>query len=99
MTVRFLSPAEAELAEAITYYESQRQGLGAEFAREVEATIQRIAQFPHAWGAVTQNARSCLTDRFPYHVVYQLRGETIHVVAVVHARCSPRSWQERLRDE
>lgn len=99
MTVRFLPPAEAELAEAIAYYDSQRQGLGAEFARAVQTAIERIAKFPHAWTAVSHNARSCLTDRFPYHVVYQLSGVTIYVVAVVHAHRRPRSWQERRREE
>ena len=99
MTVRFLPPAEAELAEGIAYYESQRPGLGAEFAREVQGAIRRIAQFPQAWAAVTQNARSCLTDRFPYHVVYRPRSDIIYVVAVVHAHRRPRTWHDRLREQ
>jgi len=28
MVVKFLEPAEAELAEAVAYYDSQQQGLG-----------------------------------------------------------------------
>jgi hypothetical protein len=39
MNIRFLEPAAAELYEAIVYYNIQRNGLGLEFAKEVEDTI------------------------------------------------------------
>jgi hypothetical protein len=42
MVVRFLAPAQAELAEAVAYYDSQESGLGSQFAEEVKRTIERI---------------------------------------------------------
>lgn len=42
MNIEFLQPAAAELYEAIVFYNIQRQGLGLEFAKEVEDTIERI---------------------------------------------------------
>ena len=35
MDVVFLVPAQAEFAEAVMYYNAQRNGLGEEFAEEV----------------------------------------------------------------
>jgi hypothetical protein len=48
MNIRFLEPAAAELYEAIVYYNIQRNGLGLEFAKEVQDTIERIKQNPEA---------------------------------------------------
>lgn len=42
MKVEFLEPAESELIEAVSYYNSEGEGLGYEFAAEVNRTIVRI---------------------------------------------------------
>lgn len=49
MKISFLSPAETEYDESYHYYESQQQGLGEQFATEVEKTINRIKLLPNAW--------------------------------------------------
>lgn len=49
MTYSFHPEAELELNAAVDYYEECRTGLGAEFAYEVQKTIQRILCFPHTW--------------------------------------------------
>jgi toxin ParE1/3/4 len=43
--------AEAELSEALDYYERQRAGLGGEFRREFEAALQRVRENPQAYAA------------------------------------------------
>ena len=48
MHITFLAPAEAELLNAVAYYNSQSEGLGYEFASEVKRTIERIVQYPEA---------------------------------------------------
>ena len=44
MNITFLAPAEAELLDAVAYYNSQSEGPGYEFAAEVRRTIERIVQ-------------------------------------------------------
>jgi len=99
MNIRFLEPAAAELYEAIVYYNIQRNGLGLEFAKEVEDTIERIKQNPEAWTTIStsKQARRCLTNRFPYGIIYQIRKSTILIVAVMHLKRRPQTWQSRLR--
>jgi plasmid stabilization system protein ParE len=46
MSIIFLDPARDELEEATQYYEQQREGLGEEFAQEVESTLERIQSHP-----------------------------------------------------
>ena len=48
MQVKFLSPARAEFREAVVFYNSQKAGLGSEFAEEVKKAIARIMQYPEA---------------------------------------------------
>jgi len=99
MNIEFLEPATAELYEAIVYYNIQRQGLGLEFAKKVQDTIERIKQNPEAWTTIStsQQARRCLTNRFPYGIIYQIRDNTILIVAVMHLKRRPQTWQSRLR--
>jgi len=44
MEIDFLPPAKGELTEAISYYNSQGEGLGYEFAAEVKRTLERIVR-------------------------------------------------------
>lgn len=96
MKVDFLQPAQAELLAAITYYNLQSEGLGYEFAAEVKRTLGRIIQYPAAWSALSARTRRCRTNRFPYGIIYQVRGETILIVAVMHLHKHPDSWKSRL---
>jgi len=96
MRVDFLDPAEAELLDAIAYYNEQSEGLGYEFAAEVKRTLSRIVQFPDAWPKLSERTRRCRTNRFPYGLVYQVCGNTLLIVAVMHLRRHPDTWRSRL---
>jgi plasmid stabilization system protein ParE len=97
MVVEFLAPAQEELEEAAAYYDSQRPGLGAQFLEEVKHTIERIQQYPQAWSHISKRTRRCLTNRFPYGVIYQLKGDVLLIVAVMHLHRDPKTWKSRLR--
>jgi plasmid stabilization system protein ParE len=96
MNVVFLDAAREELEEATAYYERQREGLGEEFAHEVEQAVERIRQFPEAWSRLTDAVWRCKANRFPYGVVYTIRDEDILLVAVMHMRRKPGYWADRL---
>ena len=49
MTYSFHPNAEIELNASVDYYQECKDGLGAEFAYEVQKTIQRVLEFPTAW--------------------------------------------------
>jgi ParE toxin of type II toxin-antitoxin system, parDE len=96
MNVEFLAPARVEFAEAVRYYESQRTGLGDEFTAEVQRTIERIMQYPEAWSSLSRRTPRCPTKRFPYGIIYQARGDTLLIIAVMHLHHGPLSWRSRL---
>lgn len=96
MNIRILSCAEQELADAVDHYNEQCPGLGFEFAAEVKNTLSRIVSFPNAWPLFSQRARRCMTNRFPYGVLYQIRTNHILIMAIMHLKRDPGRWQERL---
>ena len=75
MKVEFLDPAETEFVNAIMYYNGESEGLGYEFAAEVNRTIGRMVEFPNAWASLSKRTRRCRTSRFPYGIVCQLLGD------------------------
>ena len=96
MKQEILAAAEADLVDAVAYYNDQSEGLGYEFAAEIRQTLARIVRFPDAWHPLSQRTRRCRTKRFPYGVVYQVRGDLVLVVAIMHLRRHPDSWRQRL---
>lgn len=97
MTFDFHPDARAEFIDAVAYYESSSDGVGLRFAREVYATINRLIAGPEAWPRITENTRRCLTRRFPYAVVYEVREKDVLIVAIAHFSREPFYWSDRTR--
>jgi plasmid stabilization system protein ParE len=93
----FLESAQIELEEGVTYFNEQQAGLGYEFVQEVAAAIDRILKYPEAWTQLSKRTRRCRTKRFPYGVVYQIRGDRILVVAIMHLHRKPLYWRGRVK--
>ena len=96
MKFYFHPDADAEFDKAVEYYEECRPGLGLAFAEEVYATISRITKYPHAWSQMSKNTRRCLTDRFPYGIIYQVKADLLRIIAVANLNRRPGYWKERL---
>ena len=96
MKVRFASPAEQELREAVEFYESARAGLGAGFLAEVEAVTQLIESHPLAWTPMSARTRRCRLHRFPFGLFYQVRPDEILIVSVMDLRRDPKRWEQYL---
>lgn len=95
MRYSFHPLAKAELYEAIDYYEECQSGLGLDFAKEIFSSIQRIVQFPRAWSRLSKNTRRCLTNRFPYGVIYQIQENETLIIAIMQLNRKPTYWKSR----
>ncbi len=87
--------AEAEFDASVDYYEECEPGLGLEFAEEVFGAIARILEFPNAWPPFTEHKRRCLLNRFPYALVYDIRGDRVRILAVANFARHPGYWKNR----
>lgn len=86
--------AEADLSEAYQWYEKQVHGLGSDFLLCVAAVIASIERNPYLYPVVHKGViRRALTRRFPYGVFFVEGDRNISVIAVAHAKRSPRVWR------
>jgi plasmid stabilization system protein ParE len=95
MTLQFHPDARREYLEAAAFYESRREGLGAAFTLEVEATIQRLLEAPERWPRLEHDIRVCRTHTFPYGVLYSIENDAILIVGVMHVHREPGYWRPR----
>jgi hypothetical protein len=61
---------EAEMADALDWYEDRVSGLGSEFLLCVDAVFSSILRSPHQYPRVHKIVRRALTRRFPYEVFF-----------------------------
>jgi plasmid stabilization system protein ParE len=102
MNVRYLSAASDDVVETTARIEL-RSGLGDDFRTEVRRAVAAIGGNPQLYprtedGPDEPENREYFIARFQYRVIYALwKGEAV-IVAVVHARRRPGSWQTRLTE-
>jgi len=104
MDLPFDDEAVVELEAAAVWYERERDGYGERFVDEVEARVQRAAQFPGSGPRVLIaglgsefDVRRFPLNRFPYEVITAMVGEQRAVIAIAHMKRRPGYWRERLQ--
>ena len=95
MTFSFHPEADTELFEAINYYEECEAGLGRDFSLEVYSAIKNILDYTGAWPVLEDDIRRCLTNRFPFGILYTIEEDHIFILAVMHLHRSPDYWKHR----
>jgi plasmid stabilization system protein ParE len=99
--VRFHPLAEADLAEAWSWYEERQPGLGDQLVRAVRTALDMAARWPSSGTPVIEDhdgevvERRITTSGFPYAVRYRTIDEAIVVMAVYHQRRRPDFGAER----
>lgn len=97
MTYSILAEAREEFKDTFIYYEEKQPGLGSEFSDEFYTALNRILSSPEAWTEIRPGIRRCLTQRFPYSLLYHFNEEEqkIIVVAVMNTYQKPGYWESR----
>ena len=90
-TLVFHQEALDEIQDAHDWYEQQRKGLGLEFMDAIDEVVQRILIKPKSFPKAFNQRRKALPARFPYLVVFELYGDVVLVVAVMHASRNPQA--------
>ena len=99
MKSRFHEAADAELTEAIVYYDGKAAGLGDRFLTEVKNATRRIEQYPEIAPVIDQGVRAKLLPSFPYSLMYVVDVNELFIVAVAHQSRRPGYWADRLAIE
>ena len=88
--------AAADIEDTYEWYESRQPGLGEQFLAALRSVQERLLDHPESFPVLYRDTRRALIQqRFPYGLFYRIYGDTIVVVACMHAKRDPRRWQRR----
>jgi len=87
--------AVAEASAARFWYAERSADVATAFADALDHAMAMIADLPKTWAPHTHGTRRYLIAKFPYAVVYRVRGKAVEVVAIAHQRRRPGYWSER----
>src|SRR6266568_4112296 len=94
--VRFHPAAAQEAESAYDWYAARNPAVAHGFVEELRHAVAAVAENPRAWLRYGDRARRYVFPRFPFSLVYVLRGDDVDVIAVAHGRRRPGYWQSRL---
>lgn len=98
MNLEIRQEAVEEASSAALYYESKAFGLGLQFLTALKEGYGRILSSLRAWTIVEHGQpplHRCLLRRFPYGLIYMLKGDKTVVMAVMHLSRKPEYWKDR----
>lgn len=84
--------AECDIQEAFLWYADRSRLIADAFRSEVFAAIDLLGISPLGRAADTLGNRRRVLHRFPYSVVYEVRENTVTILAVAHHRRLPDYW-------
>jgi len=97
MRVKFHPEAREDLREGRAFYRHRSPLAAVAFAKEVDTAISRIVEAPLRYSESDYGTRSFTFPwRFPYTLVYTMRGSRIIIVAVAHHSKEPGYWRHRV---
>jgi toxin ParE2 len=96
MNIVILPEAEAELQDAVEYYDGIGAGLSDRLIEAYFHALDRVENFPEAHQKGRLRTRKCKLQDFPYTLVYRVRGQPITIFAVAHQSRRPGYWRSRL---
>jgi plasmid stabilization system protein ParE len=96
MTPSVSPEADRELSESSIFYAREANAeVGLAFILEYERVLALLCTNPQL-GALWRNGRRRFSLRkFPYSIIYYIRGDELRVVALAHHRRRPRLWAGR----
>lgn len=92
----FHSQAQAELADAMKWYEDRTAGLGFDLLGEVEKSARDLQQNPGQFRLHGRSGmRKILINRFPYTLFFLELPDVIWIAAIAHQKRRPGYWRTR----
>lgn len=93
-SVRLLRRAEADLEQAVAWYEARSPQGARRFEGAVTAALERLAAMPEMYALVDERHRLCPVRKSQYLIVYRYEpgADEVVVLAVAHAKQDPPAW-------
>ena len=81
---------QADVSAVLAYYdEVGGSGLGDAFFAEFMAYVALVCEHPTRFHPVEGDLRRVNLDRFPYHFLFRIHGDTVRILVVRHHHRGP----------
>ena len=90
LKIVFRAKARKDVANAVTWYEARRSGLGEQFLLEMQRCLGSIAMNPARFPSIHPSFRQAPMRRFPYVVVYRPLKNEVVIMRVFHTKQDPK---------
>jgi plasmid stabilization system protein ParE len=101
MSFRVIHDSEAalEFREAVTWYESQTEGLGVRFILDVDKAIAAISAQPFRFSEAGRKSRRARVLGRPYTIFFAVNKmhSEVKVIAIWHGARNPTELRRRLK--
>ena len=97
INIRFLTVAEMEIDEAVSWYQEQSEDESLALLNEIDHAIRIVRTYPLIAAEIEPEIHSFCLRRFPYSLIYGVDDATLVVIALAHHRREPRYWADRVR--
>jgi plasmid stabilization system protein ParE len=84
--VRFHPAAAQEVEYTYEWYAARDVSTAHGFREELRQAVDVVAARPQTWPRYGRRARRYVFPRYPFTLVYIVRGDVVEVVAVAHGR-------------
>lgn len=89
--------AEEDIAEAFSWYEARRRGLGHDFLLQVDAAFRFLGRDPLVFPEQYKGVRRHLLKRFPYKILYRAKNKKVIILAVIYGGRDPNWIKKRIK--
>jgi plasmid stabilization system protein ParE len=96
MKIRFLTIAEIEVDEAVSWYQKQSEDQDLKFLKELVRAIRVIRNYPLIAAEIEPDIRMFFLNRFPYSLIYGIEADGIVIIALAHQSREPGYWVDRV---
>ncbi|SMP88329.1 hypothetical protein SAMN06313486_10733 [Epsilonproteobacteria bacterium SCGC AD-308-P11] len=95
MKIKILEEAEKDIAIGMSFYESQKDGLGKYFLDSIVSDIESLHIYAGIHIVVADYFR-LLSKRFPFSIYYKINDDVIYIYAILDCRQNPNRLEKRL---
>ena len=96
--LRLRPQVESDIQDTALWYEERQAGLGGAFVREVRQAINALKSNPLLYPVRHRRypIRWMFAKRFPYRIIFVVKGKIVTIVCVIHAKLRKPLWRDRL---
>lgn len=95
MNVTHHPEATEDLNDAARRYRKEDPQLAKRFRDEVKRTLNRVITAPLQFPVIRNNRRRAIVTDFPYYILFEVRGDQIGIMAILHAKRHPDTGYDR----